>query len=181
MSTAMMKVVFLLLVTALAFGIEPIVGAEIPSETLRPAVLLLPLIVAVLLAPGAFAVVWGGLVGLCFDCLSGPTIGPRMAAFAIVAAAGTLLPLRRKTPARVAAISFCLPRRARSPRGQSSGRSKGRRSPTPQPCAIAGTSLATALVTGLVCLAAARLARPFQSGQSDLQHVGTFGWQRGAD
>jgi rod shape-determining protein MreD len=86
-----MKVFAVLLLSVFAFAIEPIVGSQITSDTLRPNVVLIPLVVGFLAWPGPFAVVWAGIVGLVCDCLAGTSVGPQMAAFALVAGVGTLM------------------------------------------------------------------------------------------
>jgi len=86
-----MKVFAVLLLGVFAFAIEPIVGSQITNDALRPNVILGPLVVGILAWPGPFAVIWAGIVGLVCDCLAGTSVGPQMAAFALLAAVGTFI------------------------------------------------------------------------------------------
>jgi rod shape-determining protein MreD len=104
-----MAFIQLLLLTAVAVLLQPIAASELSNPALRPDVLLLPLIVAVLRWPGPLAVVWGGLIGLMVDCLAGQSLGPQMATFALFSAIGTVtVPQRRLSAIEIALFAFGL-------------------------------------------------------------------------
>ena len=70
------------LLTILAVLCEPLVSVQIGNPALRPDMLLVPVVAAVVAAPGPIAVLSGGLIGLICDCLTGPQPGPQTAALA---------------------------------------------------------------------------------------------------
>lgn len=102
-----MKVLAVLLLSVFAFAIEPIVGSQISSDTLRPNVVLIPLVVGFLAWPGPVAVVWAGVVGLVCDCLAGTSVGPQMATFALLAAIGTLTLPKDRPLSAFEIVLFC--------------------------------------------------------------------------
>jgi rod shape-determining protein MreD len=172
-----------LLLTTLAVLCEPLVSAAIPNPALRPDVLLVPVVVAVVAAPGPIAVLCGGLVGLICDCLTGPQLGPQMAAFALIAAIGSLVSLRSKSIVDVFLLAFgCvfLGRAAALAAGHALD---------PQPFAAAGTAAqigGTACITALslivVLLLIRRVARPFVRHSSvGTTRIATLGWSRVPD
>lgn len=178
----MMKVIVLSLLTALAFLLEPIVGSQIASATIRPDVLLVPLIVAVVVCPGPSAVLWGGLIGLICDCLTGPSLGPQMAAFALIAAIGSLASPRSKSVVEIFLLSFGCTAVAETV-SLAIRRALDGRPLVAAPVAVqvVGTSLMTALLIGGVWLVARRLTGPLARRRPEAERIVSIGWQRSAD
>lgn len=171
------------LLTILAVLSEPLVNGEIVNPATRPDVLLVPVVVGVVVCPGPIAVVSGALIGLVCDCLTGPQLGPQMAAIALIAAIGSLISLRSKSIVDVFLLSFGCVFLARA------AAMAARHALDSQPLAalatagqIAGTSFVTALSLVAVLLVIRRAARPFVRhswvGQTK---IATLGWSRGSD
>ena len=179
----MMRLVFLSLLTAVAFLLEPIVSSEVASATIRPDVLLIPLVVAVVAWPGRSAVVWGGFIGLVCDCLTGPSLGPQMAAFSLVAAIVSLAAPRPKSMVGIFLLSFGCTAAAETVllaiRLALDGRPLVA---VPAAAQVAGTSLTTALLISGMWLVARRLTRPLARRRVDAaERIVSIGWQRSAD
>jgi rod shape-determining protein MreD len=172
-----------LLLTILALLCEPIVSAEIANPALRPDVLLVPVVVAVVATPGPIAVFCGGLIGLVGDCQTGPQLGPQMAAFALIAAVGSLISLRSKSIVDVFLLSFgCvfLGRAAAMAACRSlDSRPLGAAAVAGQ---IAGTAFVTAVSLIGVLLLVRWAARPFvRHSWVGTTRIATLGWSRVAD
>jgi cell shape-determining protein MreD len=104
-----MKIAGLLCLTACMLLVAPIIDREVGQTIIRPNVLLVPMIVGVLYCPGSSAVVTSAAIGLGCDCLADSRLGPRMAAFALLAAFGTfLLPQRPRSLLTVLMFAFAL-------------------------------------------------------------------------
>jgi len=178
----MKKLVLLSLLTALAFLVEPILGSEIASETIRPDVLLIPLIVAVVTCPGPWAVVCGGLIGLVCDCLTGHSLGPQLAAFSLMAAMGSLLAPRPRSASGVFLFSFVCAAAAETVLLALRLALDGRPLiAVPAVVQVVGRSLLTAFLISGVWLVARRLTGPFERRRSDVERIVSIGWQRSAD
>jgi rod shape-determining protein MreD len=178
----MTKLVLLSLLTALAFLVEPILGSEIASETIRPDVLLIPFIVAIVAYPGPWAVVCGGLIGLLCDCLTGHNLGPQMAAFSLMAVIGSLVAPRPRSAIGVFLFSFGCAAGAETVLLAIRLALDGRPLVAfPAAVQVAGTSLTTAILISGVCLVARRLTGPFERRRSDVGRIVSIGWQRSAD
>jgi rod shape-determining protein MreD len=177
----MIKLVLLALLTALAFLLEPIVGSEIGSSTFRPDIPLIPVLVAILAWPGPSAVVWGGVIGLVCDCLTGPYLGPQMAAFALLAAIGSLVPARPLSTTGLLFFSLGYAIAAEFVSSTIRLTLDGRPFVAN---AVAAQALATALTTALlissVWLVVRRLTRPL-ARRPDGERIVSIGWQRSAD
>jgi rod shape-determining protein MreD len=178
----MIRLVLLALLTALAFLLEPIVGSEIGSSTFRPDILLIPFLVAILAWPGPSAVVWGGVIGLVCDCLTGPHLGPQMAAFALLAAIGSLVPARPLSTMGLFVFSFGYAVAAEIVSSTIHLTLDGRPFvATAAAAQAAGTALSTALLISSVWLLARRMARPLVRRRPDDERIVSIGWQRSAD
>jgi rod shape-determining protein MreD len=178
----MIRLVLLALLTALAFLLEPIVGSEIASSTFRPNILLIPFLVAILACPGPSAVVWGGVIGLVCDCLTGPCLGPQMAAFALLAALGSLVPAPPLSTMGLFFLSFGYAVAAEIVSSAIRLTLVGRPFvPTAAAVQATGTALTTALLISSVWLVARRLTRPLVRRRSDGERTVSIGWQRSAD
>jgi cell shape-determining protein MreD len=93
--------------TAAAIALEPAFHGALAGSDWEPNLLLVPFALALLTGPGPSAVLWCAFVGFVADCLSGAALGPQTAAFAIVAAIGSLvIPDRLRTAVEHAAIAF---------------------------------------------------------------------------
>ncbi len=75
MNRTMMRLVFLSLLTAVAFLLEPIVSSEVASATIRPDVLLIPLVVAVVAWPGSVGCGLGRFYRTCLRLSDGAVPG----------------------------------------------------------------------------------------------------------
>jgi len=178
----MIKLVLLASLTALAFLLEPIVGSEFAGSTFRPDILLIPFLVAILAWPGPSAVVWGGVIGLICDCLTGPHLGPQMAAFAFLAAIGSLVPARPLSTMGLLCFSFGYTIAAEfvssAIRLTLDGRPFVANVVAAQALAPAVT---TALLISSVWLVARRLTRPLVRRRVEGERIVSIGWQRSAD
>jgi rod shape-determining protein MreD len=98
-----MKLFLPVMFTAAALLVQPIVDESF-GGSFRPDLRLAALAICVSLCPGAPAVICGGLVGLILDCLTGPHLGARAAAFSVLAGLGSAAVGRRPEswPRRVA-------------------------------------------------------------------------------
>ena len=104
-----MRFALLAIISILAFLVAPIVEREMPESALRPDVLLVPIVAGVAWCPGPAAVVCSGAIGLGCDCLADSRPGPRLAAFALLAAVGSLaLPKRPRSLAAIFVFCFAL-------------------------------------------------------------------------
>jgi cell shape-determining protein MreD len=104
-----MKLAALLSLSACMFLVAPVIDREIGQATIRPNVLLVPIIVGVLYCPGPSAVVTSAAIGLGCDCLADSRLGPRMAVLALLAAMGTfLLPERPRSLMTVLSFAFAV-------------------------------------------------------------------------
>ena len=171
------------LLTILAVLCEPLVSVQIGNPALRPDMLLVPVVAAVVAAPGPIAVLSGGLIGLICDCLTGPQPGPQTAALALIAAIGSLISLRSKSIVdvfllsfgcvflgRAAALAAC---HALDPHPFGAAAAAGQ---------IAGTSFVTALSLIVVLLLIRRAARPFvRHSWVGTARIATLGWSRVSD
>jgi rod shape-determining protein MreD len=83
------------MLSALALLAAPIVDQACGDRSFRPDFVLAPLAICVSLCPGGPAVVCCGVLGLILDCLAGPHLGARVAAFCLLAAAASLAIGRR--------------------------------------------------------------------------------------
>jgi rod shape-determining protein MreD len=178
----MLRLIFLLLLTALAILIEPIVNSEISSPTIRPDVLLIPLIVAVITCPGPVAVIWGGVIGLVCDCLTGPCVGPQLGAFGLIAAIGSSSLRRSKSLAGVFTVATGCAVAARiislATRLADEESFAGA---APALAQIVGTSLTTASLIVGVWFAARQTIRPFARRNAEGARIVSIGWQRTTD
>jgi rod shape-determining protein MreD len=176
-----MKFVFISLLAVLAIMLEPVVGPLLGGATFRPDILLLPVVAAVIACPRSPAVVLGAIVGLVCDCLAGTTVGPQMAAFALIAAVASLVP-RPKSVVGIFVLSFVcaagLGTAIAVIRLAQNGRPLSELPPTVE---IAAPALMTAIVIGGVWLAAWQLTRPFSRRRLDGGRLVSIGWQRTAD
>src|ERR1700685_3134827 len=102
----MFKLFGLILLGALAFVLEPVAASEFAGWGLRPDLPLSVLVAGIIVCPGPAAVIAGGAIGLLCDCLAGSRVGPLMAAFALLAAIGSLTSIRPLSLARVLIFSF---------------------------------------------------------------------------
>jgi rod shape-determining protein MreD len=179
----MIKLGLFSLLTLLAVLCEPLVNGEIANPAIRPDLLLVPVVVAVVASPGPTAVVSGALIGLVCDCLTGPQLGPQMAAIALIAGIGSLISLRSKSIVDVFLLAFGCVFLARSAamaaRHSLDSLPFGSLASAGQ---IAGTSFVTAVSLVALLLVIRRIARPFARhswvGQSK---IATLGWSRSAD
>lgn len=178
----MIRLVLFALLTALAFLLDPIVASELGGATFRPNVLLIPLLVAIFAWPGSVAVVCGACIGLICDCLAGHALGPQAAAFAILAAIGSLVPPR---PLSTSGLLFSLLIEAfaaelvaSSIRLTFEGRPFIADAIAPQ---AAATALSTALLLSAVWFLARSLAKPFVRRPRAAGRAVSIGWQRTAD
>ena len=173
-----MRVLSLGILTVFVLAMDPIFISALPGWSARPNVLLVPLAVAVMRWPGPLAVVWGGLIGLCCDCLSGPVLGPQMALFALLAAVGTFfIPQRPLTSIEILLFSFgflfiglafsSLVKAWFS--GPSPGSATGAG-------AVAGAALTTALLISVFWVAGRRLLRRAGGGRRRARGA-SRGWQ----
>src|SRR5580658_4627120 len=78
------------MLSALALLAAPIVDQACGDRSFRPDFVLAPLAICVSLCPGGPAVVCCGVLGLILDCLAGPHLGARVAAFCLLAAADSM-------------------------------------------------------------------------------------------
>jgi rod shape-determining protein MreD len=178
----MIRQVLLALLTAFAFLLEPIVGSELAGSTFRPDILLIPFLVAILAWPGPSAVVWGGVIGLVCDCLTGPYLGPQMAAFALLAAIGSQVPARPLSTTGILFFSFGYAIAAEFASSTIRLTLDGRPFAANAVAAQAvGTALTTALLISSVWLVARRLTRPLVRRRPDGERIISIGWQRSAD
>jgi len=179
---SMIRLILLLLLTALALMSEPIVNSEISSPTIRPDVLLIPLIVATVSSPGPVAVLCGGLIGLICDCLTGSCLGPQMGAFALIAAIGGSISPRSKSIAGVFLLSTGCMVAARivslAIRSAFDGTSVAA---APALAQVGGTSLTTAILIVGVWFAARRTNRSFARRSHEAARIVSIGWQRSTD
>jgi rod shape-determining protein MreD len=176
-----MRFVFISLLAVLAFLLEPVVSSLLGGATLRPDILLLPVVAAVIACPGSWAVILGGLIGLVCDCLAGATVGPQMAAFSLIASVASLM-TRPRSVVGVFVLSFVcaagLETAIAAIRLAQNGRPVFELPPAIE---IAGPALMTAIVIGGVWLAAWQLTRPFARRRLDGGRRIAIGWQRSAD
>jgi rod shape-determining protein MreD len=177
----MMRGIFLLLLTAAAVAIEPIVSAEVVHAAIRPDVLLIPLLVAVVAWPGSTTVVWGGLIGLVCDCLAGSSMGPRMAIFSLIAAIGSLAAPRLRSVTGVFLLTFACAAAAETASLVIRFAFEGRPLVAAAAVEIAGPALAAALMISGAWLVARRLSRPFARSRVESERSVSIGWQRSAD
>ena len=179
----MKRLGWLSLLTILALSCEPIVSAEIATPTLRPDVVLIPIVAAVVATPGSAAVFCAAVIGLISDCLTGQHLGPQMAAFAIVAAVGSLMSLRPKSIVDVFLLSFGCVFAARTV--AMAARLTLDHEPlnaTTAGMQIAGTSFVTALLLIAVLLLVRWAARPFVRHSWVAQtNLAKLGWSRVSD
>jgi rod shape-determining protein MreD len=178
----MIRLVLLALLTALAFLLEPIVGSQIGSSPFRPDILLIPFLVALLACPGPSAVVCGGIIGLVCDCLTGPCLGPQMAAFALLAAVGSLVPARPLST--LGLLCFSLSCTIAAEFGSSAIRLTldGRPFVANLVAAQAlAPAVSTAILISSVWLVTRRLTRPLVRRRVEGEQILSIGWQRSAD
>jgi rod shape-determining protein MreD len=179
---SMIRLILLLLLTALAILSEPIVNSEVSNPTIRPDVLMIPIMVAVVACPGPIAVFWGSLMGLVCDCLTGPWLGPQMGAFALIAAIGSSISSRSKSIVGVFVLSCGCAFAARifslAIRSTSDVTSVFT---APALAQVVGASLTTAILIVGVCFAARRITRPFARRGSEESRIVSIGWQRSTD
>jgi rod shape-determining protein MreD len=90
-----MRLFIAAMLSALALLAAPIVDQACGDRSFRPDFVLAPLAICVSLCPGGLAVVCCGVLGLILDCLAGPHLGARVAAFCLLAAAASLAIGRR--------------------------------------------------------------------------------------
>ncbi len=90
-----MRLLFAVMLSTLAVLAAPIVEQACGGRSFRPDLALAPLIICVSLCPGGLAVVCCGVLGLILDCLAGPHLGARVAAFCLLAAVASLAVGRR--------------------------------------------------------------------------------------
>jgi rod shape-determining protein MreD len=171
-----MRFLFLCLLTAFAVLVEPILSSEVGNPTARPDVLLLPAIVALLVRPGWLAVVWGGLIGLVCDCLTGPCLGPQLAAFAILAAIGSVLSPRSKSLIAIFSISFGYVLAARTV-SSTVHRALEALVPIFEPAGgqLLGSALSTAILVAAIWFAARQLSAPFSRRGLERERRPSFG------
>ncbi len=169
--------------TAAACSFQPIVDRELGGGSHRPDLLLVPLLVAVLASPGPWAVFWSGVVGLVGDCLAGPQLGPRMAAFALLAAVlSWTLPRRRLLAWEVGFFGFGLAL------GAGMASSAIGRILEDRPAVVAdlahdaaGRGLATSFLVGGVWIVFRQAGRFMRRDRSVTTSTVAIGWQRRAD
>jgi rod shape-determining protein MreD len=177
------KLAWLSLLTVLAVACEPIVSAEIGNPTFRPDIVLIPLVAAVVATPGSAAVFCAAVIGLICDCLTGPHLGPQMAAFALVAAIGSLISLRPKSIVDVFLLSFGCVFAVRS--AAMAARLALDNEPVSATTAgahITGASFITAALLIVVLLLIRWAAKPFVRHSWVAQtNLATLGWSRVSD
>jgi rod shape-determining protein MreD len=102
-----MRFVLTVAFTLAALLLDPVVEQAFGGIALHPNLRMAPLAVAVVLCPGAVAVVWCGVLGLVLDCLAGPQLGVRVACFCLLAALASTVASRRNEAsfARTIAVS----------------------------------------------------------------------------
>jgi rod shape-determining protein MreD len=176
-----MKFALVLMLTALVFLLEPVVGPLFGGATVRADVLCFPVVAAVIACPGSSAVVLAGLVGLVCDCLAGATVGPQMAAFALVAAVAGLT-ARPKSVVGIFVLSFvCAAGLETAIAGIRSAQSGFPLSSLPPGVEMAVPAVVTAIVLSGLWLAVRQLTRPFARSTLDGGRFVSIGWQRTAD
>jgi rod shape-determining protein MreD len=179
----MMKLGLLSLLTVVAVLCEPILGAAIGNPALRPDVVLIPIVAAIVAAPGPAAVFAAALIGLICDCLTGPYLGPQMAAFGLIAAVGSVLSLRPKSIADVFLLSFACVFLARIAAAAARFSLDGEPFSAPTIAGqIAGTSFVTALLLVTILLLVRRAAKPFvRHSWVAKTRLATLGWSHSLD
>jgi rod shape-determining protein MreD len=177
------KLGWLSLLTVIALACEPIVSAEIGNPTFRPDVVLIPLVAAVVATPGSAAVFCAAVIGLICDCLTGPHLGPQMAAFALLAAIGSLISLRPKSIVDVFLLSFgCVFAARTAAMAARLTFDNEPVSPTTAGAHVACASFVTAVLLIAVLLLIRWAARPFVRNSWVAQtNLATLGWSRTAD
>jgi rod shape-determining protein MreD len=179
----MLKLGSLSLLTVFAVACEPILSAEIGNPMFRPDLVLIPIVAVVVTSPGPAAVFCAALIGLLCDCLTGPHLGPQMAAFGLVAAIGSLISLRPKSIVDVFLLSFACIFSART--AAMAARLTYDNEPlaaTTAAAHIAGSSFVTALLLIAVLWLVRRAARPFVRHSWVAQtNLATLGWSHGLD
>jgi rod shape-determining protein MreD len=178
-----MKLGLLSLLTVVAVLCEPILGAQIGNPALRPDVVLIPIVAAIVASPGPAAVFAGALIGLICDCLTGPHLGPQMAAFALIAAVGSVISLRPKSIVDVFLLSFACVFLARTAAMAARLSLDGHPfSATATAGHVASTSFVTALSLITILLLVRRVAKPFvRHSWVAKTRFATLGWSRSSD
>ena len=176
-----MKFALVATLTVLVFMLEPVLGPLLGGASLRAEILCFPVVAAVLACPGPPAVILGALVGLVCDCLAGTTVGPQMAAFALIAAVASLT-ARPKSVVGLFVLSFaCAAGLETAIAAIRSAQSGFPLSGLPPAVEMAVPAVVTAIVMSGVWLAVRQLTRPFARRPLDGGRFVSIGWQRTAD
>jgi len=176
-----MKFALVVMLTVVVFLLEPILGPLLGGASFRAAGLCFPVVATVIACPGSPAVVLAGLVGLVCDCLTGGTLGPQMAAFALIAAVASLT-ARPKSVVGIFVLSFACAAGLETAIAAIRSAQNGFRFPNlPAAVDMAVPAVVTAIVMSSLWLAARQLTRPFARRPLAGGRFVSIGWQRTAD